>query len=280
MTVARPESLPPHLRILVLGSSTSLVVGRSSPTRAEGTYGEILERRLRQNGINALLINESQPWGLVHHMMPRAVTILGQHSPDVILICYGLGEAQVNVFPTPLLRWLTTTRPGGSLNPLVRPFRNLVLLILRRLMGWSTPRLSRLLGMRTWRLRPKRFAAELSRLIKFSRAKTAALVLVLTPNPPGPVMEKLMPGYTQRVERYVDIARDVVARIDDPQVRLVEAGAVVEKLGSQAALYDGYHFMARAHEAVAALLEDELSEWLDSTGWGSSVTPESEATPG
>lgn len=221
-----------------------------------------------------MVINEARPWELVHEVLPRFMEVKDRFSPGVVVLNYGGGECQPRVFPAALMRWMTNARSTPSLRPVRSRVRAMALKRVDQFMVWSMPRIAPRLGMRTWRIRPARFKAELTQLLMAIRVHTAGLVLVLTPQAPGALQERLMPGFTERAARYEQIMRDVVARIADPKIRIIEAGSVVEKLGSRKAMYDGLHYSTQGHDAVAGLLLDEIVPWLAAeTGGGGHAEP-------
>ncbi|HVE94386.1 MAG TPA: SGNH/GDSL hydrolase family protein [Acidimicrobiales bacterium] len=256
--------LPRRVRVVVLGNSTAMYVRPRRKDRRDRNYGELLEESLRQRGIDAFVVNEARWWDMVHRVLPRWEATVNAHVPDIVILNFGLGECQPNFFSSTVLRWVYTWRP--TLNPVGSRFRSIVVRPLQRAMAASMPHLSRRVGMRTWRLPPKRFRSELTRLIEITRRETGALVLVLTPNPPGPFLQNLMPGVDDRAVIYGDLIRTVVADLADPEVQIVEAGAVVDKLGWRKTMLDGLHYTARGHQEVAALLEEPVLKWLDGPG--------------
>lgn len=256
--------LRPSLRIVVLGNSTAMYVRPRRRRREDGSYGELLARRLRDRGVDATVVNEARWWDTIDRAFQRWEEAVNRNLPDVVILNYGMGECQPNVFPTSLLKRVTTWRP--SLHPIWKPVRSTLRLRLYRFMVWYTPRMVRLTGTLTWRLPPRRFRAELRRMIAFTRKETAALVVVLTPNPPGPFLENLMPGLGERATRYGDIVRELVDHMDDPGVRLVDAASVVEKVGWRRAVADGLHFTAQGHAAIADALEPLVLEWATAAG--------------
>lgn len=266
MTTDAPPPGGPHrrVRVVVLGNSTAMYVRPRRKDRTDRTYGELLEAQLRARGIDADVVNQARWWERVHDVLPRWEDAVHSHMPDVVILNYGLGECQPNAFPVPVMRWVYSWR--ASLNPIARGFRILVLRRVQRAMAASIPHISRRLGMRTWRLRPQRFRAELRRLIEVTRHETGALVLVLTLNPPGPFLQNLMPGIDERSARYSDLIRTLVADLNDPEVQVIEAGAIVDDLGWRKTMIDGLHYTARGHREVAALLEEPVLKWLEGPG--------------
>lgn len=258
MSDSRPP-LPPALRLVVVGNSTGIYVRPTRRHPHDGSYGELLERRLRAAGIEAHLFNEARWWDFIHLGFARFQEAISSHSPGVVILNYGMGECQPNVVPTSVIRWSMTW--DTSLHPVLAAVGNRWRALVRKLIVWYTPRATRLTGTRTWRISPRRFAAELERLVTFTRRETGALVVVLTLNPPGPFLQQLMPGLADRADRYNGIIRDVVDRLDDDDVRVVDAGAVVDRLGWRRAMTDGLHYSAAGHRAVADLIEPAVLEW-------------------
>ncbi|MFZ6004347.1 MAG: SGNH/GDSL hydrolase family protein [Actinomycetota bacterium] len=260
MTASGNDPLPRRARIVVLGNSTAMYVRPRRKDVGDRSYAELLEVRLRDRGVDAFVFNEARWWDRVHDVLPRWEQAVYSHMPDAVILNYGLGECEPNVFPVPMMRWVYTWRP--SLNPVAQRFRALLVRPLQRLMAASMPPISRRLGMRTWRLRPARFEAEMRRLIEITRRETGALVLVLTLNPPGPFLQNLMPGVVERSALYTDLIRKLVADLADDGVQIVEAGAVVDELGWRKAMLDGLHYTALGHQAVASLLEPPILDWI------------------
>jgi len=248
----------------VLGNSQALVVAAFERSRVDGTYGELLERRLCARGVETLVFNEARWWDLIQYLRPRLVPSLAVHTPDVVVLGYGMGECEANVPPTWVMRIMDDARWTPRLYPAATLVRKILLRPAERLRTWSYRRIVPILGARTWRLRPERFDAELARTITWTRRQTGGLVLALTMHDPGEELEKLLPGFRARADRFNGIIRDVVARFDSPDVRVVEAGVALDRLGEQTTTIDGLHYTPRGHEAIAALLEESVVDWMDS----------------
>jgi hypothetical protein len=111
--------------------------------------------------------------------------------------------------------------------------------------------------------KPKRVAAELERYI--SRVRTVASPLILVPDlpPPGRAYDRWFPGMGARVLAMNDTLRALVAKLDDPNVRMFSIRAVIEPLvpeGEDAAP-DGGHLTPPLHQAVGEGLADVVVEW-------------------
>jgi lysophospholipase L1-like esterase len=256
-------TLPPRLRVIVKGNSTAVNVGPMRGSRAEGTYPEMLERFLRLGGVDALVTNDSTGWSRVNRVFPDWFEVLTQMSPDVVVVNFGGAECQAHIFPTWFIAAVQRRRGVGPLGPIRGRIWGAVDDPMRRFMGRTIRRLSPRLKMRTWRVRPKRFEAELERLIRVIRGKSAALVLVMTVSPAPPSIERMWWGLDARCALFSDIVRRVVAGFDDdPQVRLIDVKEIHDRLGASEAMYDGFHWTARGHAAIAEELRDEIMKWL------------------
>jgi lysophospholipase L1-like esterase len=258
------SSLNPIYRIVVLGNSQALVVASVDWSRTEGNYGELLERGLRRRGVNAMVINEARLWDLLHYVRPRLVESIGCHSPDVVVLGYGMGECESNIPPTWLMKIIDFGRWIPSLNPVSRRVRKVSWPLLHRFRTWSQRRLIPLFGKRLWRERPARFTAELDRIIRFTRAQTGARVIVLSLYDPGPALEEIIPTIRKRAERFNQIIHDVVARFDPSDVRVVDIWTPINELGWEKATYEGLHYSATGHAMIADALKDAIVGFIAS----------------
>ena len=110
------------LRITVASSSVGYFVRPPGEDRTEGSYPERVNDLLAAAGVPNQVSNQSYWLGEVHdafhHIEERVVSF----SPDVVIVGFGWLECQPKVFPTALLRWLTTYRP--RLRPWALPWRS------------------------------------------------------------------------------------------------------------------------------------------------------------
>jgi lysophospholipase L1-like esterase len=180
--------------------------------------------------------------------------------PDVLVIHFGVNEAQPWLLPVWLVRHLlahdqAVTRPArawrryvaGPLWVAVRGYRR---------------RLSPLIGTWTWQTTPRRFEGTLRRAIRIARAEFQPLVLVVDLCAPGPLLERYLPGSAIRHDRIRCAIEQAVASCADPDVRLVRASGVVAALGVDDSVPDGMHFTAEAHRRLGKLLADEVRSRL------------------
>lgn len=247
------------LRIVVVGGSVSLLVIPHRTVRSEGNYGEVLVRLLADEGIAATVEHQGKWFDMIHELRRRYEFAIRNRFPDVVIFNYGMGEAQPHTLPTWLARHFTSW--DRSSHPVAAGYRRRVapgLWRLARRWQQSSARHDRLA---TWRLSPARFATELDHVISMTRSETGALVLVVDCDPPGERFWYWLPGLQQRWEIFQRTLSELVARIGDPQVRLVPASTTIDDI--EAELPDGIHRTATSHRKTAELLCREIVSWLN-----------------
>jgi lysophospholipase L1-like esterase len=247
------------LRIVVTGGSVSLFVVPERTRRDEGNYGEVLADLLAAESIAATVDHQGKWFDMIHELRRRYEFGVRNRFPDVLILNYGMGEAQPHTLPTWLARHLGTwDRPTFAM---ARGYRR-----------WVSPRLwlalrrwqqvsAQALGTRGWRLSPLRFRLEMTKVITMARAETGCLVLVIDCDPPGSRFEHWLPGMQQRWEIFQRALAELVDDLHDSQVRLVPASETLTDVDAQ--LPDGIHRTADAHRLTAELLREEIVRWLD-----------------
>jgi lysophospholipase L1-like esterase len=244
----------------VLGNSVGYYLRPPATSREEADYGELIEREMRARGVDTWVHN-SCGWFLsaaegLAQVEERAM----HHSPDVVILNFGIVESEPGALPLPLLKAVYTWR-----QPLVGPRAKVRRMFLRPVhlfhqrFGPSIIRTLRLPG----RVSPASFKSDMSRLIDALRKERAGLVLVLNINPPNPRIEANLPGSSASARRYNQLLAELVGEMDDRQVRLVDVAGLVTEKGTEALLPDGVHFNAEGHRLAAELLVAEIQDWLD-----------------
>lgn len=263
MTVELPPTGPlprkTRWRVAVLGNSLPILMVPPRRDRVEGPYPELLERMLVARGHDAIVDCHARLYDLAHEGARRFLRDVTPTAPDVLVLNYGVLEAQPNVLPTALNRHLTRTDPGGPglSGAWVRHAVPRLWPPARTYQRWA----SSVAGERTWRLHPDRLHASLARTVSLAAAG-GMLVLVVDVLPPGDRLQHFFPGIDRRIDRVNGVLHDVVAGAASPDVRLVEASAIARALGP-AGVPDGLHLVAEGHRRLAATLTDEIGPWLD-----------------
>ena len=250
-------SLQRPLRVHVLGSSASVMVQPEHGARDAGTYGEQRHELLAARGVPTVVSHAGTWFGQIRQSLAHYERDVRDHFPDVLVINYGVVECQSNLLPSWLVRhmttWHRTSRPGTEL------YRDKVLPKvwprLRDYQRWASARDEE----RTYRHRPSRFTADLTRTIDMVRKDCGCLVLLLDIDPPGDRVEHWLPGTTRRVAQYNELLRETAARYDD-DVRLVPAGSLLADPTTE--LPDGLHRSPAGHARTAALLGEQICDWL------------------
>lgn len=246
------------LRVVVLGSSHTVLV-RPRRTGGGGTYAECLVDELAERGLAADVANEGRWFEMTDRIFRRWDGSVAPRMPHVVVLHVGFVECQPWVVPHAVHRWVLAWKT--SLHPVARGVRPVVADPLRGAMQWWTPHWTRLTRQRLWKQSPRRFRAELDRLIGQTRAELGALVLVLSIAPrSADWLVELMPDIDDRMARYDGILTDVVRSRDDRGVVRVDLAPVHAELGD-AACPDGIHLSEAGHRRVAALLAAEIDAW-------------------
>lgn len=229
-------------------------------------YPEALADHLRQSGVEAEVVNHSGWFRMVHESSRKIQEMVVPSAPDVVVLNFGILEAESTLLPTWLVRSVYQWNP--STNRLWSAVRRWMLLPVHRFHVRLAPRIMR--RLRSWhRLSPRRFEAELRSTVQWLRKERNALVLVLNINPVGDNVESTLPGTRRSVEQYNSIIERVVRTDADDLTRLVDVHVVVEEGNGEGLLVaDGIHYTAEGHRVVAGLLASEILGWLSGHGAG------------
>lgn len=234
-------------RIVVAGGSVSLFVVPDGAARGEGTYGERLPALLPGHDVDVR--HTGQWFDLVSDLRRRYETAVRNHFPDVLVLNYGMGEAQPNVVPTAMARHFQSW--DRSSLPAAQWYRREVAPPVWRRLREVQRRTSQL---PTYRLSPARYATELRKVVSMARDETGCLVLVLDLDPPGERWLHWVPSMAERYRRFQSVQDEFVYGYDDPDVRSVRPGAHL--------FPDGIHRDAAGHQLTAEALAREVGPWL------------------
>jgi lysophospholipase L1-like esterase len=246
------------LKVHVVGSSVSVFVEPAHGNRDDGgTYGEQLAHQLTAAGVPTVTTHTSIWFGIVKMALPRYEWDVRDRFPDVLVINFGMGEAQSNVLPHWAVRhfttWHLTSRRGA------RFYRTRLLprvwKAARAYQRWA----GRLDKDLTFRQRPESFLSDMRRIITMARKEVGCLVLLVDLDPVGPRIEHWLPGMARRAERYQRLLEQLADEFDD-DVRLVRASSTVDDV--DALLPDGLHRSVEGHRRTAAMLAEEVQKWL------------------
>jgi hypothetical protein len=249
------------IKVVVAGSSVSLFVTPVRSRRDEGTYGELLPAVLAESGVRADVEHVGQWFQVVTEIRPKYEHAIRNRFPDVLILDYGIIECQPNFVPLPLMRHFSTW--DVSSRPLSQWYRRHLSWRLWVGLRWFGRVTAARTTSHSYRVSPKRFRWEMRRIIELAREETGCLVLVLDLDPPGERFTRWIPGVDVRRDRYQEILRSLVAELDDPDVRFVEASSSIAEFGFEQMLPDGIHRSAAGHAMTADMLADVVLGWLD-----------------
>jgi lysophospholipase L1-like esterase len=242
------------LRVVVAGNSAASFLSPPRTVRSDGAYPELLREELCTRGLAAEVFVRSEWLGVVRDLRRDYDRVVRDRMPDVVVLNVGIIEAQPNALPLWLVRHLASWDRSGGL--LARAYRQKIANPL-----WPVFRRYQqlLAGLPTYRVRPRAFRAELTRLIALTRRETRALVLVLDTDPAGDRIEHWMPGMGPRRARYQALLAEVVDRFG-PDVRLLRASD--DLVGREAELLpDGLHRNSEGHRLIAVRIAEEIATW-------------------
>ena len=251
------------LSVVAFGNSVGSLMLPPREDRAEGTYVEVLADLLNGVGVPTVAHQECRWFDFLHRAMRQYVPRVRAHSPDVVLVQFGLNEYQPWLLPVWVVRHLLVRNEAVS--RVAKRYRRHVAEPLWKAVRGYRRRAARLVGLRTWQTTPLRFAGHLHRLLFRLRVEGRPLVLVFDVDRPGPLLQHFLPGVERRHAVYQDVIAQVVRETDDPDVRLFRVSEVTAALGPDA-MADGQHYSAATHRAVAEALLAEVTGWLEERG--------------
>lgn len=250
----------PVLKVTVLGNSQAVWVAPRRSSRGDATYGEHLESLLAHQGIECRVTN----LGRWNECLPKALCqfdrVVRAGAPDVVVLQYGAGEAFPAAFPLRVHDYLHTWHVHSGFGR--TRARDLLRRILwKRLRTWQRL-VASVGGQATHHVGPRRFEAELKKLLADIVREQQALVLVVGIPRPTPELEVLVPGLRRRFERFNEIMRRTCHGAPGT-VRFIDCFALED---DPDLVPDGLHLSAAAHAIVAGWLEEAILEWMPASG--------------
>ena len=249
------------LRVLVKGSSTVVYASWMGGPRAEMTYPRVAEAEILGAGLPVEVRVTALPAERIRSALRRWHKEVLPWSPDVVVLHYGHADL-IHLF---LPRWLerhanTLGKKGG---PIRSRYRKVVLrplwIGLAKLQTFADRRLPHPLVTR----RSRKVVADLEELI--DRVRWAHRPLVLIPNlhPMGAQYRSWFPSIDERMERMNDLVAALVARLDEPDIRVFDVRRhVLDELAEgRDPVPDGSHFTPAVHRAVGEALGREIAAW-------------------
>jgi len=255
------EPLPLPIRVLVKGSSQTVWTSWMGGPRSDLAWPRVIEAELHAAGRPAIVRCEGYPSATARDALRTWDDEVIRWSPDVYIAQLGQFEAVHFFLPS----WLEAhvhshkTTPG-PVRDRYRAALKVVWKSLARVQQAADARLDSTMFSN----RPRRAVADLEVLIK--RVRNIASPLVLLPDflDPGPVYRKWFPGMHARTEVMNAAIDDLVAKLDNPDIRRFSIRAVaagMELDGEPAP--DGGHYTPEVHREVGRAMAQVIREWAD-----------------
>jgi lysophospholipase L1-like esterase len=248
--------------VVTFGNSIPSLMLPPRKDRSEGTYTEVLADLLSGRGVPTVPHVESEWFGFLTKAKPTYPQRVRVHTPDVVVLQFGINELQPWLAPVWLIKHLMTQ--GEATTRLARAYRRHITPRLWRWMRGYRRRAAPLAGMRTWQTTPRRFRQALTRLLTQIRLDGRPLVLVLDIEKPSDLMRHFLPGIDRRYDLYQALLEEIVGTMADAEVRLVRITEISATLPG--ATPDGMHYTAEGHRAIGERLADEVTSWLEKRG--------------
>lgn len=255
------DNAPASLRILIKGNSLVTAMSEWNQTREHKTFPRVLEETLAERGHRVEVVNRSFAGGVATALFEDWERDVHVWRPDVVITTYGEYECMHGILP----RWLE--RHANNLNKRPGPVRGFYR---KHLIGpaWQflakvQQKVDRVLRDRLFGKRAETVAGQLEEFVHRSRKVGKPLILQFELLPPGPRGNTWFPGMASRLLLMNAAFGAMVARLDDPEVRIFPvstyAAAVDAPDGNP--VPDGFHYIPVLHELIGRALADEISAW-------------------
>ncbi|MEO6886002.1 MAG: hypothetical protein ABI232_06920 [Jatrophihabitantaceae bacterium] len=258
-----PKPLPLPIRVLVKGASTVIAMSEVGAPREEFTFPRAIEATLLQAGHPV----DVHTFGVASERTKTTLRTWESEimawSPDVVILVYGHYESIHFILPWWLERHANSLRrrPGKVRETyrarLLRP----IWMALAKLQAKLDLRLNSLM----FASRPKRVAADLERLITHASGVSSPLIILLELLPPTGKGRSWFPGMTERIDMMNQTIAAMVARLDNPNVRIFPVSDAVTRHVPEGEnpTPDGFHYTATLHREVGKELAAEILSWVE-----------------
>jgi hypothetical protein len=257
--MTEPNRLP--LRVLVKGASTVVYTSWMSGPRSDMAWPRVIEAQLHAAGYPAEVRCTAVPAEPTRFAIRTWQREVLTWSPDVIILNYGHLECVHLFLPRFLERHATSI--NGRPFPVRLAYRKRVLRPVWRALANLQAAVDRRVPPDVFSYKPRRVAADLGQVI--TRVRTVASPLVLIPDipQPGAPYRKWFPGMGPRILTMNDALRDLVAKIDEPDVRMFPLLETIAPLlgEDEDACPDGGHLTVPLHRAVGEGMADVIVQW-------------------
>jgi hypothetical protein len=269
--------LPHPVRVLVKGSSLVVMTPERDAEPGEPSFPRWIQRRLHDLGRPCEVENRGVVGERTKDAFVRWETEVMAASPDAVVYGYGYYECIHGFLP----HWLEREvhRFSWHRRPVRQAYRRLLLKPAWKVLAQLQRVLDGRIRDRFFGRTVKHVIADYELLIERTRvwAPGSPLVLVLALFGPGGKAPGWFPGMQSRIDRMNEALAAMVARIDDPRVRLVPVAEIAARLDPpEDPVPDGLHYSPRMRRLLGEWIGNEIDRAVPlSPGVGE--TPESES---
>jgi hypothetical protein len=253
--------LPLPMRVLVKGASTVVAMSEWGNPREDFTFPRALEAALYEAGRPAEVRTVGVASERAKSTLKNWEREILAWSPDVVILVYGHYESIHYLLPWWLERHANSLkrRPGR----VREAYRRRVLRPAWVSLAKTQSKLDARFDSTIRRNRPRQVAADLELLIERARSAGRPLVLLLDLLPPGERARSWFPGMPERIAVMNKTIAAMVAKVDDPEVRVFHVLDVVERTvpDGENPTPDGFHYSAPLHRAIGRALGEEVLAW-------------------
>lgn len=251
----------PSVRVLVKGSSLVLMTPERAPERGAYTFPRWLQQDLEAAGHRVECWNAgviSEPTGAAFDAWEAQVMAW---MPDVVVLGYGYYECIHALLPHWLERHVNS--PTWRRGAVRTRYRSYLLRPVWKVLAQTQRRVDVHLPPQLFGRRLRRVLDDYELLVTRTRAHGHPLVLLLELLPPGGRAGTWFPGMAQRIAAMNRGLRDLVDRLDDPDVRVVPVATLAEDVGGvDEAVPDGLHYSPQMRRLLGQVIAREADAWL------------------
>lgn len=256
-------ALPHPVRVLVKGSSLVVMTPEWHGERGEYTLPRWVQNGLLDRGRPCELDNRGVSGELTRQAFATFEDTVLAGAPDVAVYGYAYYECIHALLP----QWLErhVNRYDGRTGPVRTRYRGWLLRPVWKLLAQTQRLLDGLIADRLFGRRVHRVVQDYDLLIRRTRklGPGAPLVFVLALLGPGGQAGGWFPGMQARIDRMNGALEQMVARIDDPGVRLVPVPALAQRLDpGEDPVPDGMHYSPRMRRIIGDWIADEIDRAL------------------
>ncbi|KQV74410.1 hypothetical protein ASC61_05005 [Aeromicrobium sp. Root344] len=240
--------------------------------RTDLGFPRAIEAELHAAGRPATVRNGAVLGQPTRHLVKEWQPEILQWSPDAVVILAGHYEA-IHLF---IPHWFErhanrVDRPTTGLQHLY--FRKIIRAVWKPLVTVQS-KIDGPLGTRLLRRRIRRMNRDLEGYIAKVRTVASPLIFVLELLPPAGAHNNWFPGMSDRIAMVNQVNRELIERLDEPDIRFFPVRDIVEEVAGGdplAATPDGFHYTPALHGAIGRRLGQEIESWAKSQPHLSSV---------